>query len=247
MKDIVLGGKNIYGFDIGIIMLETRFPRILGDIGNARTFHFPVLYDVVKGYKPNKVVLDLKAEDIQPFIDSAQRLEQMGVKAITTSCGFLAMFQNEIAACVNIPVFTSTIILLPLLNKISGGKKVLLLTANSKTLTEKHLISACGSNYKKYNFDIVGTQDLNTFTNFTVENREEVNIRECQKDIMDTVNLAFCKEKYGAVLMECTNIPPYSDLVRKQYNVPVFDAVTLTNFVYMAINGNGFDFCGRKD
>ena len=60
MKDIVEGGKNVYGFDIGIIMLETRFPRILGDIGNAKTFSYPVLYDIVKGYKPDKVVLDLK-------------------------------------------------------------------------------------------------------------------------------------------------------------------------------------------
>ena len=81
MKDIVEGGKNVYGFDIGIIMLETRFPRILGDIGNAKTFSYPVLYDIVKGYKPDKVVLDLKMEDIRPFIDSAKRLEDMGVKA----------------------------------------------------------------------------------------------------------------------------------------------------------------------
>ena len=247
MKDIVEGGKNVYGFDIGIIMLETRFPRILGDIGNAKTFSYPVLYDIVKGYKPDKVVLDLKMEDIRPFIDSAKRLEDMGVKAITTSCGFLAMFQSEIASCIKIPIFTSTIVLLPLLCKMCGGMKVLVLTANSETLTEKHFVSACGSDYTKYNFDVVGTQTMKTFTNFTVQNRERVSVRECGNDIMNTVGQAFSKQKYGAVLMECTNIPPYSDAVREKYKVPVFDIVTLTNFLYIAVNRNGFGIFNGED
>lgn len=241
MKDIVIGGKNLYGYDIGIMILETKFPRILGDVGNAKTFNYPVLYDIVKGYKPNKVVLDLKPKDIRPFIDSAKRLESMGVKAITTSCGFLSMFQSEIAACVSIPVFTSTIVLLPLLCKICGSKKVLILTANSKTLTKEHFVSACGSDYKKYSFDVVGTENMKTFTNFTVKNKSEVNVRECRNDILEAIDSMFCKEKYGAILMECTNLPPYSDSVREKYNVPVFDIVTLTNFLYMAVNRNGFD------
>lgn len=240
MKEFVEGGKNIYGFDIGIIMLETKFPRAIGDIGNAKTFDYPVLYDVVAGYNPKKVVLDLKMDDIQPFIDSAKRLEHMGVKAITTSCGFLAMFQNELTERIGIPIFTSTIILLPLLCRMVGGKRVLILTANSETLTDKHFISACGNDYTKYDFDIVGTQRMDTFTNFTVQNWDRVNTTQCKEDIVNIIDSAFHKKAYGAILMECTNIPPYSDVVRKKYNVPVFDIITLTNFVYAAINKNGF-------
>ena len=95
MSNIVYGGQTIYGYDIGIIMLNTRFPRIVGDVGNAKTFYFPVKYEIVEKIPNDKVVLDLKESDILPFIEAAEKLQNVGVKAITTSCGFLALFQNE--------------------------------------------------------------------------------------------------------------------------------------------------------
>ena len=49
---IVTGGKNVYGESIGILMLDTKFPRIPGDIGNALTFPFPVRYRKVSGATP---------------------------------------------------------------------------------------------------------------------------------------------------------------------------------------------------
>ena len=97
MNGIVKGGQNIYGYDIGVLMLDSTFPRICGDIGNARTWDFPVLYKKVEGGTPKKVVLELTSEDIQPFIEGAKELEAAGVKAITTSCGFLALFQEELS------------------------------------------------------------------------------------------------------------------------------------------------------
>ena len=50
------GGKTVYGASVGILMLETRFPRIPGDMGNAGTWPFPVLYKVVRGASPDHVV-----------------------------------------------------------------------------------------------------------------------------------------------------------------------------------------------
>ena len=102
MEKIVYGGKNVYGYDIGILMLDSKFPRIRGDVGNAKTWDFPVLYKTVVGGTPKKVVLELTEDDIEPFILAAKELEQAGVKAITTSCGFLALFQKQLANAVNI-------------------------------------------------------------------------------------------------------------------------------------------------
>lgn len=236
MSNIVNGGYNVYGYDIGILMLNSHFPRIIGDVGNAKTWNFPVLFKTVNK-KPNKVVLDLTKDDITPFIDAAKELEKNGVKAITTSCGFLSLFQKELANEVNIPVFTSSLIMLPFISQILGNRKVLVLTANSETLTPAHLESVCG-NLENCNYKIVGTQKYKTFTHFTVNDWNAVDLDECESDIFNCLDEAIKNDPtYGAILLECTNMPPYSDKIRNKFKMPVFDFISLTNFVHYSIFG----------
>jgi hypothetical protein len=84
-------------------MNRSAFPRLPGDIGNPASFDFPVLYREVEGTTYQKVVENLKKEELlQPFIAAAQELEAAGVGAITTSCGFLALFQQKLAAAVSV-------------------------------------------------------------------------------------------------------------------------------------------------
>src|SRR6202012_1617413 len=95
---IATGGKAIYGAPLGILMLEARFPRIPGDMGNATTWPFPVLYRVVKGASPERVVLHEAAGLLPQFLRAAAELVAEGAEAITTNCGFLSLFQQELAA-----------------------------------------------------------------------------------------------------------------------------------------------------
>src|SRR5436309_13996443 len=106
----VRGGVNQYGFSVGILMLDTRFPRIPGDMGNAATFPFPVRYERVSGADPDLVVRRGAAGLFPAFLEGAQRLEREGLGAITTNCGFLVKFQREIADSVRVPVFTSSLL-----------------------------------------------------------------------------------------------------------------------------------------
>ena len=116
----VRGGFNQYGFTVGILMLDTRFPRIPGDMGNASTFPFPVRYHRVTGAVPDLVVRR-GAEGLLPnFIEGARALEREGVGAITTNCGFLIKYQRELAAAVSVPVFTSSLLLVPLVHRMLG-------------------------------------------------------------------------------------------------------------------------------
>ncbi len=238
---IVQGGKNIYGYDLGILMLESHFPRIVGDVGNARTWNFPVLYKVVRGSLPQKVVLDLQDEDLKPFIEAAQELEAAGVRAITTSCGFLSLFQEKIARVLHVPLFTSALMLVPSLLLAFQGKKLLILTANSKTLTQRHL-QAVGidSALQGTAFDIVGTEDREMFTNFTVQNWDSVDTEVCEREIIACLEEALAKDRYAGILLECTNMPPYSDSIRLRFHLPVFDFVSLVNFVQSSMSFNAF-------
>ena len=94
---VIQGGQTNYGFRVGILMLETQFPRIPGDIGNASTFSFPVLYRVVKGASPSRVVMEGDSGLIEPFLVAGRDLIKEGAKVIITGCGFLAKFSENSA------------------------------------------------------------------------------------------------------------------------------------------------------
>ena len=137
-----VGGKNLYGFPIGILMLQSQFPRIPGDMGNATTWDFPVLYKVVTKATPDIVVRKGAPAMLEPFIRAAQELEREGVRAITANCGFLALFQKEMRGAVKVPVFTSSLMQVPLVSMmLNPSQRVGIITIHSKTLTQKHLAS----------------------------------------------------------------------------------------------------------
>ena len=169
------GGRRVYGFPIGIIVLDTAFPRIPGDIGNAATFDFPVLYRTVEGAFPHRVVRELGPALLPPFIEAAQRLEREGVEAITTSCGFLALFQWELAAAVRIPIFTYSLLLVPRVARmLPAGKQVGILTVEASSLTPQHL-AAVGID-EGIPLLIMGLEGKEEFTRVLLGNEEELDV-----------------------------------------------------------------------
>ena len=228
MKNIVRGGYNVYGYGLGVIMLDTAFPRVKGDIGNARTFPYPVLYKTMEGWTSDRVVLNLTKEDVKPFIDAARELETAGVRAITTSCGFLSLFQDEIASSVNVPVFTSALLMAPWAYSLVHGR-IGILTANSKTLSPSHL-EAAGCN--RAHCVVYGLEDEEVFTRFTAENWNFVDTSICEEELL-RVSSRMLNENADikAIVLECANMPPYSEAIRKETGLPVFDIVNLANFI----------------
>ena len=111
---MVYGNRTIYGQSIGILMLDTRFPRLPGDIGNATTFSYPVMYKIVEQATVDRVVKAADAGLIEPFVRAGMELIQNGARAIVTSCGFMAIFQKELAQALPVPVFTSSLLQVPL-------------------------------------------------------------------------------------------------------------------------------------
>jgi hypothetical protein len=128
---------------VGILILDTRFPRVPGDIGNALTFPFPVRYLRVEGASPDRVVRRGAAGLLEPFVAGARVLEREGVGAITTSCGFLVKFQRELAAAVSVPVFTSSLLLVPFVHRmLAPGRRIGILTVDAAALGAAHLAGA---------------------------------------------------------------------------------------------------------
>jgi Asp/Glu/hydantoin racemase len=229
------GGQNIYGHAIGILVLDTVFPRIPGDIGHAGTFPFPVLYHRVPHASPARVVREGDPALLGGFLDGARTLEASGVRAITTSCGFLAMFQRQLAAAVNVPVFTSALQLVPVVAAMLGpGRAVGVLTVDAGALEPKHLSGAGIS--EDMHVVVRGLEDGTAFTRALLDNQMELDIDSARRENVEAArDLTERHPEVGAIVLECTNMPPYAAAIREATRLPVFDITTLVRMVHAAL------------
>jgi hypothetical protein len=231
----VRGGFNQYGFTVGILMLDTRFPRIPGDMGNAATFPFPVRYQRVTGADPDLVVRRGAAGLLPAFIESARQLEGEGVGAITTNCGFLVKFQREIANSVAVPVFTSSLLLVPLVHRLlPRGKRVGLMTVNAGSLTQEHLDGAgIGGDVP---LAVAGMETEKEFTRVLLGNEMVLDVDAAREEhIRVARRLVTEHPDIGAIVLECTNMPPYTADIQRETGLPVFDIVALVNMVHAGL------------
>lgn len=235
---IVKGGRTNYGELIGILMLDTKFPRIYGDIGNALTFSFPVKYKKVVGATSQRVVREADPSLIQPFIEAAKELEKEGVSAITTSCGFLAIFQEHLADAVDVPVFSSSLLQVPMVYRmLKKGQKVGIMTASKPHLTQLHFKGAGASHIPMV---VYGMEKEQEFPAVFLDQKETLDVPKVKNEMVKVAQ-TMVKENpdVGAIIFECTNMPPFRDAVQKAVELPVFDIVTLIYYVFNSLIING--------
>jgi hypothetical protein len=138
-RKTIIGGRTTYGHALGVLMLDTVFPRLVGDIGNALTWPFPVQYKIVKGARTDRIMGPSPDPGLlEPFILAAKELESEGVRAIATSCGFLAAFQRELAAAVSVPVLTSALLQVRIVSRMVGPSSSVGILTERPNLTEQH-------------------------------------------------------------------------------------------------------------
>jgi len=215
------------------MLLDTRFPRIPGDIGNASSYGFPVRFKTVKGATVHRVVVEGDPQLLTPFLDAARELEAEGVRAITTSCGFLAPFQKTIAEAVHIPVFLSSLIQIPLVYTMTQ-RRIGLITANGEALTQRHLRGAGVP--EDIPLAIRGLQDKPAFVESILKNGERLDREKIEQEVLEAAEeLLSNYPDIGAFVFECHNLAPYGRAVSQATGRPVFDVITLAEWVYRAV------------
>lgn len=222
--------KKKSDFSLGVIMLNTNFPRVLGDIGNPDSFDFEVIYERVSSAAVSAIVTSEGIGDKikNDIFQSIKVLEQQGVDLIVTTCGFLGEIQEELKAVANVPVLTSSLLTLPFartfLNKASD--QVGVLTFDSSKLNEKHFgghfsddviigdIPKEGELFNTIKHDLLS---LDT------EKAEQEVLQAAQKLIQQNPNIK-------ALILECTNLSPYIDAVKNSVQLPTFDIIQAINW-----------------
>ncbi|WP_170347458.1 aspartate/glutamate racemase family protein [Ruegeria atlantica] len=225
---IAQGGKSIYGASVGILMLDAQFPRIPGDMGNAQTWPFPVLYRVVRDASPDRVVRHRAEGMLGVFIDAAQELVKDGADGITTNCGFLSLFQKELAEAVPVPVVTSSLMQVEMVNRIlPKGKRAGILTISASTLTSDHLQAA----NVPLDTPISTTEGGREFTRAILGNEPHLNVQKAREDNVEAaIALASDHPELGAIVLECTNMCPYAPDIQQATGLPVFSIVSFVTW-----------------
>jgi len=205
---------------LGILMLDTRFPRPPGDIGHPQTFAFPVRRRIVSGAAPATVVRGDDPAQLAPFVEAGRSLVAEGALAVATSCGFLARWQRELAAALPVPVWTSSLLKLAELR----GQRCGVITIEAASLQAGH-------------FEAVGADPATPVEGITpgsplhrtlLEDRAELDEADAQQQVLAAgARLLRRHPDLQALVLECTNLPPYAAALRAATGLPVHDVVTL--------------------
>jgi aspartate/glutamate racemase len=196
-------GQAWYGESIGILILDASYPCVPGNVGNASTFSFPVRYEKVQGASIDRLLNKQDPELATPFIQAARNLRDHGVKAITGACGFMAFFQQEVAAGIDIPVFLSSLLQIPFIHQITG-KKVGIITANASCLTPKHF-QATGIP-QSLPMVIAGMENQTEFREAVLEEKGSLDSSKIEQEVVQVAKkLVASNPDVGAILLECSD------------------------------------------
>ncbi|WP_248313047.1 aspartate/glutamate racemase family protein [Bosea sp. F3-2] len=231
-------GAVVTDLSIGVLMLDTHFRRLPGDIGNGRTWSFPVQFRVVRGADPAAIVHGRPEEFLKPFIAAALDLVGCGVRGITTSCGFLALLQKELAAALPVPVATSSLLQAPLIEAmLPAGQQVGILTFAAEALTARHL-AAVGV---RPDTPIEGLPPDSLFRQVYGNRGGESDVAQLEAEVVAAARALVDRHpNVGAILCECTNLPPHSAAVAAATGRPVFDIIGFVEWFGHGISPPGF-------
>lgn len=224
---ILSGNKRHYDTPIGVLCLDSRFPKPCGHVRNPTTFSFPTIEHVIEGVDVDRLLHHRTPALLTPFIDAARALERSGVEAITGSCGFLAIYQREISAQVRIPVLLSSLLQIPLLQIMYHSKvRIGVLTADRQALTSAHLEGA-GITRDERLF-LQGMEQQTHFRELILQGRcHDMDARRLEDEIIQTARQLMAQHQIEVLVLECTDLSPFAHAIQRALSIPVFDINTL--------------------
>jgi hypothetical protein len=219
---------------IGILVMDARIRRIPGDVGNPATFPFPVILRTVPGATLQRLIRERDPSLLNPFVEAGWELVRQGVKALTTTCGFMALFQQELAAEFPVPVFTSSLLQLPFIERsLRPRDRIGILTADAANLTPEHFRRAGGDASR---LTVFGLEDQPGFHEAIFSGSGRLDEAKVTSEVVKQARRMVASDPaIQAVLLECANLPPYAAAVQEAVGLPVYDFTTMLHHVQAAL------------
>ena len=225
-------GRRVGGIAIGVIQLSANIPMIPGNMGNASTFDFPLMYepmevtgDMVVSTKPHPEVL-------KRSVEAGRNLEAQGVRAICGNCGFFANYQQQVAAELDVPFFSSSLLQIPLiLMSLRPNEKVGVITADGPKLTEAPALENCGVTDRS-RIVIAGAENTSEMKKI-LGTTGSYNPRKFELQLVEIAKQMVGKTpEIRAILLECTELPPHARAIQKAVGMPVWGFPSMVDWIY---------------
>jgi Asp/Glu/hydantoin racemase len=221
---------GIAGISVGMLHIDSPFVLVPGNAQNATTFPFPVLYECVRGVTLRDVVRATPRMKLG-IVRAAQKLEKRGVRAIVGACGSFAAFQSALSASVAIPVCASVLVQIPfILRCMSHKQRLMIVFANRASLTD-HMRKECGLSDMK-RVVITDCMQLPAFKAM-LDQPHTLENEALQSELCEHVTrVAATVPNVGAIMLQCSELPPYAAAIQRTVAVPILDIVTLTLWMH---------------
>jgi hypothetical protein len=230
-REQVIGGAAI-----GIIVTGAWIARIPGDVGNPTTFNFPVHYKMLKDANLSNVVSGrFDQKEFDKLLEGVRELQALGCRAVSTTCGYYGNYQPQVAAAVDIPVFLSSLMQVPMVKRaLKPGQKVGILCANGAVLPGAPALKYCGID-EASDVIIAGTEHSQGMKDI-LGGTGHLNPGAFEPELIKiAADMVKKHPEVGAIVIECANLPPYAHSIQRATRLPVFDFTTLINWIYSAV------------
>ena len=224
-----------YGTTLGGLVMKSRVPCIPGSVSNASTYRYPVLYRVVEGLDVRRLVYEADESLIEPILREARELERQGVSAITADCGYMALFQRQVASQLRVPVCLSSLLQVPLIRvMLPDSRKIGVVVADSRSV-RPHMLEAVGIRADA-SVVIAGMEGRPAFWSAVMDENGELDSDAVERELLEVVHCLLRKHPdISALLLECSELPAYSAAVQQAVRLPVFDFMTLLDYVHASL------------
>jgi Asp/Glu/hydantoin racemase len=227
--------QQVAGYSVGIVYIENvHYPMMPGNVVNAYTYDFPVRMMAVPNLT-NDRLFEADPTIADDIIATAKHMvENEGVRAISSACGFFGNFHNQVAETVDVPVALSSLVQLPWIKAlIKPNQKIGILTANASAMTPE-LFKSCNI----IDHSNIVIKDMMQSENFSavVDMRGHFDNGKAKDEVVDTALKLFEEDNdIGAILLECSDMPPYAAAIQAATQLPVFDFITLIKWLHHAV------------
>ena len=238
----VKNGQYVGGVAIGIILFgQTGYALPPGSVENGTTFKYPVYYRAIPAASVARVLSPrLDPEVLQQLIGTGKEMETQGCRAVIGACGYFANYLPEVTKHLNIPCFFSSIMQVPLiLRSMRPGKKVGILCADGRILSDAPVLRNCGVEDGS-SVVIVGAEVLPEMQKI-LKGVGHYNSYLLEQGLVDLAkNMVHRDQDIGAVLLECSLFPTHARAIQEAVKLPVYDFSTLIDWVYSAVVRRSF-------